>query len=141
MSSKGRKIPFCRDKWYKKNLLSFPRSFISFFFLRDRKYKAYSMQVLATFSRGHLVVNLYYLKECTKEIIIERLDGWWFFYNIYSPRLQKLTTLKSKTSVGITFGIWMNIVMFQHITLKHLSTSASHAIFYDVWRTFVSVIF
>ena len=31
------------------------------------------------------------------------VDG--FFIIFCSPRLQKLTTLKSKTSVGITFGI------------------------------------
>lgn len=54
----------------------FSSFFYIFFLLRDRKYKAYSMQVLATFSRGQLVVNLYHLKEATKQIIIVRLDGY-----------------------------------------------------------------
>ena len=60
----------------------FSSFFYIFFLLRDRKYKAYSMQVLATFSRGHLVVNLYHLKECTKEIIIHLDVGYNFYNNI-----------------------------------------------------------
>ena len=68
----------------------FSSFFYIFFLLRDRKYKAYSMQVLATFSRGHLVVNLYHLKECTKEIGV----GYNFHNNILFAMISETYYIK-----------------------------------------------
>ena len=67
----------------------FSSFFYIFFLLRDRKYKAYSMQVLATFSRGHLVVNLYHLKECTKEGV-----GYNFHNNILFAMISETYYIK-----------------------------------------------